>query len=53
MKVALLLRQRKAILCCCETTFLIIAELTYSCFTYQITISPIPSIADIVYIHFA
>ena len=51
--VSLLLRQRKAILCCCETTFLIIAELIYSCFTYQIIISPIPSLPDFVYIHFA
>ena len=51
--VLLLLRQRKTILCCCETTFLIIAELTYSCFTCQIIISPIPSILDFVYTHFA
>ena len=51
--VLLLLRQRKTILCCCETTFLIIVELTYSCFTYQIIISPIPSILDFVYTHFA
>ena len=50
--VSLLLRQRKAILCCCATTFLIIAELTYS-LTYQIIISPIPSIPDFIYIHFA
>ena len=38
--------------CCCETIFLIIAELTYS-LTYQIIISPIPSIPDFVYTHFA
>ena len=50
--VSLLLRQRKVILCCCETTFLIIAELTYN-LTYQIIISPIPSIPDFVYSHFA
>ena len=49
--VTLLLRQRKVILCCCETTFLIIAELTYN-LTYQIIISPIPSIPDFVYSHF-
>ena len=49
---SVLLRQRKVILCCCETTFLIIAELAYS-LTYQIIISPIPSIPDFVYIHFA
>ena len=48
---SLLLRQRKAILCCCETTFFkIIAELTCS-LTYQIIISPIPSIPDFVYTH--
>ena len=45
-------RAKTVILCCCETTFLIIAELTYS-LTYQIIISPIPSIPDFVYIHFA
>ena len=52
--VSLLLRQQKVILCY-EMTFLIIAELTYSCFTYQIiiVISLIPSIPDFVYIHFA
>ena len=44
--VSLLLRQRKVILCCCETTFLIIAELTYS-LTYQIIISPMPSFTPI------
>ena len=49
--VSLLLRQRKVILCCCETTFLIIAELTYN-LTYQIIISSIPSIPDFVYSHF-
>ena len=51
LRVSLLLRQRKVI-CCCETTFLIIAELTYN-FTYKIIISPIPSIPDFVYSHFA
>ena len=50
--VSLLLRQRKVILRCCETTFLIIAELTYN-LTYKIIISPIPSIPDFVYSHFA
>ena len=49
---SVLLRQRKVILCCCETTFLILAELTYS-LTYQIIVLPIPSIPDFVYIHFA
>ena len=41
---SLLLRQRKVILCCCETTYSL---------TYQIIISPIPSIPDVVYTHFA
>ena len=50
--VSLPLRQRKVILCCYETTFLTIAELTYS-LTYQMIISSIPSIRDFVYIHFA
>ena len=49
--VSLLLRRRKVI-CCCETTFLITAELTYN-LTYQIIISPISSIPDFVYSHFA
>ena len=49
--VSLLLRQQKVILCCCETTFLIIAELTYS-LTYQIIISPILPIPDSFYTHF-
>ena len=49
--VSLLLRQRKVILCCCETIFLIIAELTYN-FTNQIIISPIPSITEFVYSYF-
>ena len=44
--------QRKVILYCCETTFLIIAELTHN-LTYQIIVSPIPSIPDFVYSHFA
>ena len=44
--VSLLLRQRKVILCCCETTFLIIAELTYN-LTYQIIISPNPLIISL------
>ena len=50
--LSLLLRQRKVILCCCEATLLIIAELTYS-LTYQMIISSIPSIRDFVYIHIA
>ena len=50
--VSLLLRQRKVMLCCCEATILIIAELTYT-LTYQIIISLIPSIPDFVYTHFA
>ena len=51
--VSLLLRQRKVILCCCETTFLIIAELTYNLTYQQIIISLIPSIPDFVSSHFA
>ena len=49
--MSLLPRQRKVV-CCCETIFSIIAELTYN-LTYQIIISPIPSIPDFVYSHFA
>ena len=49
--VLLLPRQWKVI-CCCETIFLIVAELTYN-LTYQIIILPIPSIPDFVYSHFA
>ena len=45
-----LLCQRKVILCCCEMTFLIIAELTYS-LAYQIIILPIPSIPDFNCLH--
>ena len=45
-------RQRNVILCCCETTFLIIEDLTYS-LTYQIIISLIPLTPDFVYTHFA
>ena len=52
LRVSLLLRQRKVILCCCETTFLVIAELPYS-LTYQIIISPIPLTPDFAYTHFA
>ena len=50
--VSLLLRQLKVFLCYYETTFLVIAELTYS-LTYQIIISPVLSIPDFIYTHFA